>query len=218
MLTPATKSGRFISILSDGLFHETVPANTECAILREYELKDGTKGSKHELLYKELEGEIVNIQFRDGDYGEQVQITVRDNDEDITISQGVGTNFGEDILKKLPSIQFEKRAKFAPYAFTDESEKERRGVTIYQDGEKVSSHFWDSEALKNVNGYPTPEGDISTYKSDDWKLFYLQARKFLVNFNKETVVPKFEGYSPSIKSTEEIEYPENTLTAEDVGF
>ena len=216
MLTPATKSGRFISILSDGLFHESVNPNTEGAILREYELKDGTKGSKHELLYKDIEGEVVNVQFRDGDYGEQVQITVRDNDEDITISQGVGTNFGEDLLKKLPNIQFEKRAKFAPYAFTDDSEKERRGVTIYQDGEKVSSHFWDGE--KNVNGYPTPEGDTSTYKSDDWKLFYLQARKFLVNFNKETVVPKFDGYAPSIKSSEAIEYPENDLKPEDIGF
>ena len=202
MLTPVNAGGRFISILSDGRFHETVNKSTEGAMLREYELKDGTKGEKWELAYAKLEGKIKNIQFRDGDYGEQVLITFTDGEKDITVAQGVSTNFGEDILKKLPSLKLEKEMTVAPYAFTDDTNKERRGVTFYQDGEKVPSFFWDGE--KSCNGYPTPDGDIKEYKSDDWKLFYLQARKFLTGYIKTNLLPQFEGVEEK-----KIEYPEN---------
>ena len=45
-LIPDKPKGRFISILADGKFHETVKEGTEGAVEREYETSDGKTGKK----------------------------------------------------------------------------------------------------------------------------------------------------------------------------
>lgn len=192
--------GRFISILADGKFHETVAKETEGAVEREYETSSGEKGTKWELVYPEIRGFIRKVDFWTGDFGDMVQLTFGDpGEEQITISQSVAGNFGEDILKKLPSISPEKEVWIRPYAFKDEtSGKDKRGVTFYQNGDKVPDFFWDGK--KKTNGFPEPEGDTAEYGTDDWKIYFLQARKFLVKYVKENVVPKFDAeiqYEPT---------------------
>src|ERR1700748_308909 len=125
MLTPATKSGRYIGIKSDGLFHEKVEAGTEGAILREYELKDGTHGSKWELLYNDIKDVLITkVEFEDSDYGMNVLTTFTDGDNEVIWAEGVSTNFGTDWLKKLPNVNFAEKVSVKPYAFTDEKGKE----------------------------------------------------------------------------------------------
>lgn len=225
MLTQKSTGGRFISILADGNFHETVNPNTEGAILREYETKDGTKGSKWELIYEKIDAEITDVKFKDGDYGEQILVTFSDGDNDVILAQGVGSNFGEDIMKKLPNIDLSKKLTVSPYSFTDENGKEKKGVTFYQDGKKIEGFFYDTEKKAPKNGYPTPDGDVNTFKSDDWKLFYLIARKFLVNYTKENICTKFADKpvasrteAPTDPLAHHFEYPENDINPEDIPF
>jgi hypothetical protein len=52
---------------------------------------------------------------------------------------------------------------------------------------KVTNYFRDTDKKENINGYPNPEGDTQDYSKDDWKLYFLQARKFLVNYTRETM-------------------------------
>lgn len=205
-------NARFISILADGKFHETVPAGTDGATKREYETSDGKKGEKYELVYTEINKvKIVNVQFWDGDYGEQVQVTFADPDgNEVTLSQSVASNFGEDLLKKLPALDFSKEVAIKPYAFQDEKTgKLKKGVSVFQT-DKVSNFFYDGE--KNLHGFPTPKKqDMS---KDEWKLYFLECRIFLVGFAKENIVPKFEGRDFSEKKEEVAEYPK----AEDEGI
>jgi len=206
MLTPDKKEGRYIGVLADGKFHESVDEGTEGAVLREYETSKGEKGQKHELVYSKLEGMITDIKFEDGEFGEQILTTFSDGETSVIVALNTSSNFGEDFLKKLPKINFAEKVKLVPYSFEDEHGKNRRGVTVYQNDEKVQSFFFDGE--KSTNGYPAPEGDKEKYDSDDWKVFYIKARKFLVSYAKETVLPKFE-------STEKpLEYPKNEFDVE----
>lgn len=228
MLTPDKKEGRFISILADGKFHETVGADADGAVLREYETSTGEKGSKYEYVYSKLEGVITNVEFQDGDFGEQILTTFSDGENEVTLALGVGSNFGEDLMKKLPAIKLEEPVRLIPYSFEDDKGKNRKGITVYQNDEKVQNYFYDAEKKENLNGYPTPEGDTEMFSKDEWKQYYLGARIFLVKYVKANIVPLFTEKRPVEATGEpltqkEIEktaddYPENKVNPEDIPF
>lgn len=212
MLIP-TKTGRYITIKSDGKFHETVNKETEGAILREYKLKDGTEGSKWELLYDKIEHSMIkDIAFQDSDFGENLQITLTDGENEVILSENVGTNFGTDLLKKLPGIMLEQEVGLSPYSFLGNNGKDVRGVNVWQKSDKVTSFFWDGE--KNLHGFPTPPKAREEMSKTDWQIYFLTVQNFLVNYTKEHIVPKFAGKTEAPA----IEYPENEINPEDVAF
>jgi hypothetical protein len=207
MLTPI-KSGRYISIKSDGRFHEKVSKDTDGAVHREYELKDGTKGEKWELLYADIKDVLIKkVEFEDGDFGENVLTTFTDGENEVIWAEGVATNFGTDYLKKLPNILFSEKLTIKPYAFTDEKGKERRGVSIWQKSDKVADHFWDGK--EKLNGFPVPPKPNDEMSKTDWKIHFLNVQNFLTEYAKKHVVPLFE---------KGIEYPEEELNPENIPF
>lgn len=185
----------YASILADGKFH--VPANEgdEGAVLRTYETSDGKQGSKWEKVYTQLMGKITKLNFREGDYGNQFQVTIEDTGQKpVILSLSTASNYGEDLMKKIFSVNFEKKVKLVPYSFTDEKQKSRKGITVWQFSEaeqkaiRVNNYFYDIEKKKNINGYPepkkgkitkaNPEGKLTT---DQWKMYFMETRQFLVD-------------------------------------
>lgn len=174
---------KYVSILSsDATFRIVVPEGTEGSIVREYETSDGKKGKKTEMVFQKLTGKITNVAFFDGDFGKLIQLDVTDEAGTLVLSVNTAQNYGEDLMKKLPNIDLEKPVELTPYAFEDDRGKLRKGVTVTQDGKKIQNYFYDPITKKNVNGYPDPEGDIEDYEKDDWKIYFMQARKFLIAF------------------------------------
>lgn len=173
---------KFVSILSDATMRLVVPEGTEGAVKRDYETSDGKTGTKHELVFTELSGFIKEISFYDGDFGKLIQLKVEDGDEEpVVLSLGTATNFGEDIMKKLPNIDLEKRVTLSPYSFEDkETKKNHRGISIKQDDQKIESFYYDKAKKKNINGYPDTKFKSKKVSSDDWKLYFLNARVFLI--------------------------------------
>lgn len=182
-------SKKYLSVLADGKFHQTVPEGTEGAVVRTYKDKDDVDQTKTELVYNEVSGKITKLAFEEGNFGENLQIEI---DGDGVVSLGTASSFGEDIMKKLPAIDLSKPVKLVPYAFEDGG-KSRKGVTVYQDEKKVESHYYDKDAKKSINGIPEPEGDVSTFKSDDWKLHFMLVRKFLVKEVNTIIANNFEN-------------------------
>ena len=93
-------------------------------------------------------------------------------------------------MKKLPNVDLEKKVKIVPFSFTDDKKKSKKGVTVFQKdakGEtiKLANYFYDAEAKKNINGYPTPKPTKKERTSDQWKLYYGEAREFLIEFITE---------------------------------
>lgn len=192
MLTPQEDGKRFISIKSDGLFHEKVSEGTEGAKYREYELKDGTKSGKWELLYKDLSNVFIkSIYFEDSEYGENICTTFTDGENEVTWSENTGTNFGSDWMKRLPNLDFTAKVSIKPYAFTDErSGKLRKGISVYQH-DKIADYFYDWDKREELHGFPKPPKARDEMKTDDWKLYFLQVKMFLVDWTKKNIVPRF---------------------------
>lgn len=180
----------------DGSLRTKVDKDHPEAIAREYETRDGVKSVKYERKIDALTGIIEDIGFYDGEFGKVLNITLDENEEGRhpVIQIGVETSYGEDFLKRLPAIDLTQEVYIAPYAFTDEENgREVRGVSVMQNKVKIKNFFYDVENKKAVNGYPIPEGDVREYTKEDWKIFYLKARKFLIAYVIENVLPKFEA-------------------------
>lgn len=207
------RNGQYYQVI-DGTFRVKVSEDHPEAVKREYETKDGGKGVKYERKVAALFGKVTDVSFYEGDYGKNLIITL-DEDEETglcpIISLSVATNYGEDMLKKLPNINLAEDVRIRPYAFTPEdSDKERRGMEItHRDSngkftKKVPNFFYDVEKKVALNGYPTPEGDTKEYSNEDWKIFYLQARKFLVKFTEDKIIPVFAAKVDGGKSFQDI--------------
>lgn len=185
MLKNTKTDNIYVSILADGMLHAPSTEDTEGAVRRDYETSSGEKGTKWEHVYSELTGKISKVAFREGDFGLQLQVTFEDEgNKPIVLSVNTQSNFGEDIMKKLPNVDMEKAVKLVPYSFKDEKGKTKRGVTIYQDEQKIQSFYYDPETKKPLHGYPVAK--LPKVKKGEkvptsfWKLFYLQANAFLV--------------------------------------
>lgn len=191
--------GTYYTII-DGTFRTQVPADSEGAIRRDWVSKDGTKsGTKYERHVNALIGKITNVQFFDGDFGQQLVISL-DADEAgrvPRIALQVASREAEDVMKKLPAVDMTKEVRFRPFAFKDDKDREVRGIEMAHAGadgkwtEKITNFFKDPETSENRNGFPAPKDeDTSGYTADQWKLYFLECRIFLVNYTKEKVAPK----------------------------
>ena len=185
----STEKSQYYSVLADGKFHHSVPEGTPGAVKREYETSDGKVGVKYDIIAESIAGKIEAITIREGEYGKQLQVVFAGDGSDdpaVTVSLNLSSKFAEDLLKKLPNIKTDEEVKLVPYAFEDAGKK-KAGITVYQSGEKVSGYYHEmvkkgkKEVLSPKNGYPEVPEESSKWDSDDWKIFFTQARKFLVS-------------------------------------
>jgi len=176
-LNNTTNNKKFVTILSDGKFHQSVEEGTPGSVVREYEDSKGNKGRKTEFVFSEASGKITNIKFEDGEYGKNLQIEIDGNG---IISLGTSSSFGEDFMKKLPNIDLGDNILLKPYSFEDDKGKNRKGISIYQNGDKVENYYYDLVAKKNYNGIPETEGDTKKFSKEDWTMHFMIVRKFLI--------------------------------------
>lgn len=181
----------YVTILaSDGTFRLVVPTGTPGSILREYELKDGTKGSKNELVFQKMTGIIQDVSFFDGSFGRLIQLDILVNNKVLTLSCSSEQNYGEDIMKKLPNIKLDQVVELSPYAFTDEKGKIKKGMSIVQDGAKVQNFFYDAATKAPCNGMPVVPKD--KMKKSDWQVYFIGVREFLIEYTEKHFPTKKE--------------------------
>jgi hypothetical protein len=182
-----------------GSFRVQVPQDSPDAVRRDWKSADGTKsGTKYERVVNALFGFISDIQFRDGDFGMQMFVTLDENEdgEKPVIALATQSRECEDLMKKLPNINLSKEVRLRPFNFEGSEGDEVRGMEVMQQDEeekfkvKITNFFRDVEKKVNINGYPNPDGETEEYSKDDWKIYFLSARKFLINYTKEKIAPK----------------------------
>lgn len=197
-----SNSKTFASIVNERPFIRirTDESNSE-AIKREYETSDGKKGIKYELGFDRLTGKITNIQIVSGDYGKQLQITI----DGVVLSISLSTGFADDILKKLPGVDFEKEASLVPYSFEDEKKRPRKGITVYQGEEKLGNYFYDGE--NNLHGFPELPENYKEFDSEDWKVYFIGVSKFLQKYLEKNVVPKVHEAQEGINISSDEQTP-----------
>ena len=217
------KRGLWFNII-DGTFRVQVSQDHPDAVRRDWKSTDGkSSGTKYERIINALFGFIREVSFQEGEYGTQILVKLDENEDGETpiVALGTGTREGEDFLKKLPNIDLSKEVRLRPFSFTGEANDEVRGMEIMQQDEdgnfkvKITNFFIEQMkqadgSFKRVmkNGYPEPEGDTDMYSKDDWKIYFLSARKFIIAYAKENVLPKFGAQRPPQSLEEQMERQE----------
>lgn len=164
-----------------GMITRTVTADTPKAVLREYELPNGSKGSKWELCYKAITGYIADVGFRESDFGNQFWIKIDDGKDKYILSMPEDSRYFFDFAQKFSNIKPSELTTLSPFDFDDDAGKFRRGISITQNGEKVKNFFYDSIEKKNINGIIEPENGGKGFDKDDWKIYFTRLKKFLKN-------------------------------------
>src|ERR1035437_1087498 len=191
----------YASILADGKIHVAAKEGQEGAVVREYETDDDKKnktgvksGRKSEMLYTELVGMITKVEFYEGGYGNNIQVTVQDGeDKPVILSLSTIGNYGTDLMKKLINVDMKRYVKIVPFSFINEkNNKTVKGVTIFQvdektgKSEKAENYFFDKEAKKNLHGFPEIPAAIQKYidakkkaPNTKWKIYFAECDEFL---------------------------------------
>ena len=202
-----------LSIIKGTLMQKSTEDNPD-AVRRDWEDSDGNKGTKWEIPYSSVEGLIVGVDFKDGDYGEQVIVSMTDVDEKIKIYMPTDSRYFTDFAKKLPNINLWEDVTLSPYDFDGDNGKQNKGVSIKQGGEKLHSFYYDFEDKKTINNLPQPDKNASTkdhedkYDKDDWKIFFMKQKKFLKKAVMDMSFPKVPK-----KNIKDIDVSAETVTA-----
>ena len=185
----------YANIISDGSIRVRSSESDPEAVRRDYELKDGTKGTKFERVYNELSGLITGISFYDGDFGKTLHVTVTDDEMPVILSMSMSSNYAEDLLKKIPNLDLLKPVVLKPYSFEDDKKKLRKGISLVQDEKKIQNFFYDAEKKTVLHGFPEIDPK-KKYDKDDWKIYFMTTRKFLEKFITDNICPMFLGLTP----------------------
>lgn len=220
----ANKKANFYKI-KEGSFRLKTTQDDPKAVARPYtNPKTGEKGTAYERVFPALNGIISNIYFsevilEDGTRLKSLNIKLG---EDSQGAEAIATmpddsRFATDFLAKAPNIVLTEPVRLAPFDFQPEKGGRKVGISITQEvdknfGEpqKVQSFFVDLihegelTRYKNLHGYP----EATDEDKSDWPFYYKKVNKFLVQFAKTNILPKFQD--DSTRSTTE----ESTIAEE----
>jgi len=201
----------FVTILSDGSLRIPSTSDNPDAVRREYKTSKGVEGVKFELVQDAYEGLIKSVNFHDAGFGEMLNIAFEREEgqaEGVIISVSTENNFGTDLMRKFPLVDFNKKVSLNPFSFLSDAGKDIRGVTIRQDSiansGKVQDFFFDKENKIATNGIPVPQGDVKAYTKDDWKIYFMQVRKFLVYYTNMYICPLVEDLASKRPQSEAV--------------
>ena len=187
----------YLSVVGGNMV-EASEEGVEGAVKREYETSDGTKGTKWEILHKNLTGHLTTITFDDSKYGERAILKFQNGEDKAQLSFPTDSKYFADFAKKAPNLDLSKEISINVYDFEPEEGKRLTGVSLKQDGDKVDNYYWDGK--KTLHGMPeVSKEERKEYDSDDWKMFFLKVKKFL---KKKVQAMKIPEYTPETKNTD----------------
>lgn len=129
------------------------------AVRREYTDK---QNETHEMYGKWADswtGLITDIQRREGNFGAELNIFMRDEKEDCVISTKLDSGFGMDFMRRVCSPDFDtlEDTEVRPFSFEDDETKKTKSFLILkQKGKKIMSPF----SKEN----PLPEWEEITFR------------------------------------------------------
>lgn len=204
---PLEKKSNYYTI-KEGTFRLPSNESDPAAIRREYtNPKTKEDGVAFERGFKALYGVITDVSFRetslkDGTVLRSININLGDDEDGVAqiISIPQDSRYAADFLKRLPSIDLKREVRIMPYDFEKDGPRQVGMSVAYMNPDteeftvKVDNNFFTKVEEKdgkkvytNLHGFPEPtEEDAS-----DWPFYFKKVEKFLINYAKENVLPKF---------------------------
>lgn len=168
--------------------------------------KTKEEGVAYERQFNALIGVIENIEFVENSLADKtilrsINISLGKDEDGVAqvISLPQDSRFAADFLRKLPNIKLDEEVRFAPHDYEKDG---RRKVGIYIDHRNPETGKFDVNVLDfftkfeekdgkwtvtNLNGIPEATED----DSQDWPFYFKKVEKFLINYAKTHIIPRF---------------------------
>lgn len=167
---------------------QKVDEGTPGAKRREYETSDGLKWVKHELHYKNLTGTITGVSIVDGNFGQQLELTLTKWEDTAKVFMSTKSKYFSNFAKKLPNVDLDKEITINSFDFTTSDGKQLRGVDIKQDGEKITDYYWDGKNA--LHGMPNlGKEDFFKLTKNKQSAFWLEVEDFLIEEVQKVKLP-----------------------------
>ena len=136
-----------------------------------FEKFESSKGnvSYRKYYLKGVSGKLESVNLFDGMFGKQIQVAIKAEDDihmlqvDLYDQKDNVSNFAEELIKFIPSLEKGDNIDFNAYNFIPEGEQfSRRGFSIKKDGDKVKRAL--SNAFYKKEDGTLVEGDIPAIK------------------------------------------------------
>lgn len=144
----------------------------------------------YEEYFKDLTGYITSITTRDTDFGKQLQVVIKDGEENYIISMKFGSRNASSFLKALPNVDKDEEVRVMPWIMKDRLDitKKITGITIYQNNIKVPPAF----TKDNPNGLPQMKqfkvkGKIQWDDTEMMDFLYNRALSWINNQEQEAL-------------------------------
>lgn len=184
------EAGAIYLSIAQGNITRKAKKGEEGSVTREYQDDDGNTKEVHEFQYSGIDGMLTGVSFKDGKFGEECRITIKDVDEVYVLTIKTDDRYFQDFAKKLPNIDLSQEVRLSPFDFEGDNGKPVRGINITQGETKVQSYYYDADKKKDINGFPSvSKADRKEFDSDDWKMYFIKVKKFL---KKEVQGMKFD--------------------------
>lgn len=169
---------------------------------REWETKDGKSGVKWEITEDFVSGHIVGLNYKDGDYGTVLMIELQDGADFYSLQLSTKSRYYDDFAKKAKAIDLSKEVTLTPFDFegTNSKGEEKKivGISVTQDGEKISSYYYDGK--KSINKMPAvDEKEKKELGSDYWTIYFTKVRAFLKKEIESIKVPEAREVTDEMK-------------------
>jgi hypothetical protein len=105
--------------------------------------------------YDYIEGIVTGVKVDEKNkYGARLEINIVDGEDSYLLCAGLDGAYGRSLAERIPNVTLGDKVKFQPYAFTDDTGKDRKGtsVKINNAEENAKSYFFDGE--KTLHGAP----------------------------------------------------------------
>ena len=200
----------FLSIIG-GNIKQPSSEGVEGAVKREWESKDGTTGVKWELTHDFVEGNIVGLNYKDGDYGSSLIVDLQEGNDVYSLQISTKSRYYDDFAKKVKALDLTKRVKISPYDFESKTDKDKKGnpkkivgVSVYQEGEKIMSHYYDGK--KTTNGMPEVDKKEQKELGDAyWTVYFAKVGAFLKREIEGVEIPEFTPKAEEVAKQETVE-------------
>lgn len=178
------KRTTFVTIVG-GKFRIQTEKNTPGSIKRLITDRNGkVTNEKWEFVFDELVCFIKGVTDRNGKFGRETQVHCEiENNEEVLIQLSENSKYSSDFLKRVPNVDPEKHVVLAPFDFENTEGKKIQGILIYQDGEKVTNFYRDSDG-NPANGIPVLEPEQyekNKGNSNFWSYWFGEEYTFLLN-------------------------------------
>lgn len=194
-------------------------------------------GVAYERAFENLYGEIEAVFFTEKllEKGRtlrslNVKITPDDDGNERVISLPQDSRYADDLMKRLAKFDFKVPVRLSPFNFQKDGPR-RVGISMFamnpeteQFTEKIEADYFtkveekDGEKVyTHLHGFP----EATDEDREDWEFFYKRVNKFLINYTKENILPKFtvQNKVDTVDALDELlDEPKDNINPDDIPF